>query len=105
MRAYCASREHVSHAELPDETMAARQILKDYIDGKIPQFELSPGVADVETECEVIAGSEGPTTSLEANESDAGCLDEEDEDDTADPAEPDMRDVLGDLESFDLANE
>jgi len=27
---------------LPDETRAARQILKDYIDGKLPHFELPP---------------------------------------------------------------
>ncbi|CAN6329935.1 unnamed protein product [Urochloa humidicola] len=100
LRAYCASRGHVSHAGLPDETRAARQILKDYIDGKIPHFELPPGVTDAETELGEITGPEGPTTSA-ANESDADDLDEEDED----TAEPDMRDVLDDLESFDLANE
>jgi len=103
LRAYCASRGHVSHAGLPDETRAARQILKDYIDGKIPHFELPPGVTDVEKELEIIARSEGPTTSSAVNESDADDLDEEDED-AVDPAEPDMRDVLDDLESFDLAN-
>ena len=99
LRAYCASRGHVSHAGLPDETRAARQILKDYIDGKIPHFELPPGVTDSEVDLEQIIGSEGPTTSA-ANESDA---DEEGED-GVDPAEPDMRDVLDDLESFDLGN-
>ncbi|CAN6339020.1 unnamed protein product [Urochloa humidicola] len=104
LRAYCASRGHVSHSGLPDETRAARQILKDYIDGKIPHFELPPGVTGVEIEGEVITRSEGPTASSAANESDTDDLDEEDED-TVDPAEPDMRDVLDDLESFDLANE
>jgi large subunit GTPase 1 len=101
LRAYCESRGHVSHAGLPDETRAARQILKDYIDGKIPHFELPPGVTDAETEHEV-TGSEGPTTSA-ANESDA--VDSIEEDGTIDPAEPDMRHALSDLESFDLANE
>ncbi|GJN35537.1 hypothetical protein PR202_gb24324 [Eleusine coracana subsp. coracana] len=102
LRAYCASRGHVSHAGLPDETRAARQILKDYIDGKIPHFELPPGVTDAETEHEEVIGSEGPTTSA-GNESDAD--DSVEEDGTVDPAEPDMRHVLSDLESFDLANE
>ncbi|KAG0467791.1 hypothetical protein HPP92_017119 [Vanilla planifolia] len=40
LRAYCSSRGHVSSSGLPDETRAARQILKDYVDGKIPHFEL-----------------------------------------------------------------
>ncbi|KAK3140265.1 hypothetical protein QOZ80_5AG0398350 [Eleusine coracana subsp. coracana] len=102
LRAYCASRGHVSHAGLPDETRAARQILKDYIDGKIPHFELPPGVTDAETEHKEVIGSEGPTTSA-GNESDAD--DSIEEDGTVDPAEPDMRHVLSDLESFDLANE
>ncbi|PWZ52607.1 GTPase LSG1-2 [Zea mays] len=102
LRAYCASRGHVSHAGLPDETRAARQILKDYIDGKIPHFELPPGVTGPEVDFEQIAGSESPTTSA-ANESVTDDLDEED-DDAVDPAESDMRDVLDDLESFDLGN-
>jgi large subunit GTPase 1 len=102
LRAYCASRGHVSHAGLPDETRAARQILKDYIDGKIPHFELPPGVTGPEVDFEQIAGSESPTTSA-ANESVTDDLDEED-DDAVDPAESNMRDVLDDLESFDLGN-
>jgi large subunit GTPase 1 len=101
LQSYCASRGHVSHAGLPDETRAARQILKDYIDGKIPHFELPPGVTDAETEHEV-TGSEGPTTSA-ANDSDAD--DSIEEDGTIDLAEQDMRHSLSDLESFDLANE
>jgi large subunit GTPase 1 len=100
LRGYCASRGHVSHAGLPDETRAARQILKDYIDGKIPHFKLPPGVPDAETEHEV-AGSEGPTTPA-ANESDGDAIEE---DGAIDPAEPDMKHALSDLESFDLANE
>jgi large subunit GTPase 1 len=50
-----------SHTGLPDETMAARQILKDYVDGKILLFELRPDVTDVEIAHEV-TGLEGPTT-------------------------------------------
>ena len=80
----------------------ARQILKDYIDGKIPHFELPPSVTGPEVDFEQIAGSESPTTSA-ANESVIDDLDEED-DDAVDPAESDMRDVLDDLESFDLGN-
>lgn len=102
LRAYCASRGHVSHAGLPDETRAARQILKDYIDGKIPHFELPPGTTDAETEHGEVTGSEGPTTSA-ASESDAD--ESVEEGDTVDPAGPDMRHVLSDLESYDLANE
>ncbi|XP_062204190.1 GTPase LSG1-2-like [Phragmites australis] len=102
LRAYCASRGHVSHGGLPGETRAARQILKDYIDGKIPHFELPPGVTDAEIERGEITGSEGPNASA-ANELDADDFDGED--DTVDAAEPDIRDVLDDLESFDLANE
>ncbi|KAG8092826.1 hypothetical protein GUJ93_ZPchr0012g20709 [Zizania palustris] len=101
LRAYCASRGHVSHAGLPDETRAARQILKDYIDGKIPHFELPPVTADAEMEHEETSGLEGPTTSA-LDESDGSNSDEDD--DTADPAQPDIRHVLSDLQSFDLAS-
>uniref|UniRef100_A0A0D9Y1I6 CP-type G domain-containing protein n=1 Tax=Leersia perrieri TaxID=77586 RepID=A0A0D9Y1I6_9ORYZ len=103
LRAYCASRGHVSHAGLPDETRAARQILKDYIDGKIPHFELPPGVED-EMGQEGTTVTEGPTTSA-PNESDGPDSDEDEQDDTTDPAQPDIRHVLRDLESFDLATE
>ncbi|KQJ85744.1 GTPase LSG1-1 [Brachypodium distachyon] len=99
LRAYCASRGHVSHGGLPDETRAARQILKDYIDGKIPHYELPPGVTSHETEQRGTAAAEGLTTSP-ADESDGYDSDEQD-----DPEDPDMRRVLSDLESFDLATE
>ena len=62
--AYCASRGLVSQAGLLDESKAAQQILKDYIDGKIPHYELPPGVTDSEADWEQISCS--PTTS--ANE-------------------------------------
>jgi len=64
LRAYCASRGLVSQAGLLDESKAAQQILKDYIDGKIPHYELPPGVTDSEADWEQISCS--PTTS--ANE-------------------------------------
>lgn len=42
LRTYSQSRGYVGTGGLPDETRAARQILKDYIDGKLPHFELPP---------------------------------------------------------------
>ncbi|RXI09728.1 hypothetical protein DVH24_014410 [Malus domestica] len=44
LRVYCASRGYVASSGLPDETRAARQILKDYIDGKLPHFQMPPGM-------------------------------------------------------------
>ncbi|KAJ3679548.1 hypothetical protein LUZ60_017559 [Juncus effusus] len=44
LRAYCASRGLVAFSGLPDETRSARQILKDYIDGKLPHYELPPNL-------------------------------------------------------------
>ncbi|KAF2299732.1 hypothetical protein GH714_002913 [Hevea brasiliensis] len=46
LRAYCASRGYVASSGLPDETRAARQILKDYLDGKLPHFEMPPGMSE-----------------------------------------------------------
>ena len=43
LRAYARSRGHVVSSGLPDEARAARQILKDYLSGKLPHFELPPG--------------------------------------------------------------
>lgn len=40
LRTYGRSRGYVGTGGLPDETRAARQILKDYIDGKLPHFEM-----------------------------------------------------------------
>jgi large subunit GTPase 1 len=57
LRAYCASRGHVASSGLPDETRAARQMLKDYIDGKLPHFELPPGMDTSESEDEEDIGS------------------------------------------------
>ncbi|KAI4988453.1 hypothetical protein ZWY2020_030083 [Hordeum vulgare] len=104
LRAYCASRGHVSHGGLPDETRAARQILKDYIDGKIPHYELPPGVVtddEVETgePTATVAAGEGPTASA----ADESCSDDSGEQDDNTTGGLDMRRLLSELESFDLA--
>jgi large subunit GTPase 1 len=83
------SRGHVGHGGLPNETRAARQILKDYIDGKIPHYELPPGD---EMELRETTSAADESASYDSNEQD-------------DAAGPDMRHVLSDLESFDLATE
>ncbi|XP_020269195.1 GTPase LSG1-2-like isoform X2 [Asparagus officinalis] len=81
LRTYCSSRGHVSSSGLPDETRAARQILKDFIDGKIPHYELPPGTINDEL----------------GNESDASDSDEEVLE------EPSLDQALDDLESFELS--
>lgn len=98
LRTYCASRGYVASSGLPDETRAARQILKDYIDGKLTHHEIPPGISDEE-------GSDhddvGPSLS-ETHQSDSS--------DTENPAEndgkntPALEHVLDDLNSFDMAN-
>ncbi|CAM0948764.1 unnamed protein product [Alopecurus aequalis] len=90
LRAYCSSRGHVSHGGLPNETRAARQILKDYIDGKIPHYELPPGVT-----------ADGAATTSAADE--PGSYNSDEQGNTA--GRPDMRHVLRDFESFDLDTE
>lgn len=85
LRSYCASRGYVASSGLPDETKAARQILKDYIDGKLPHYQLPPGVAAVAAEDE---------TSESREESDSD----------SDSGEGRLEEVLEDLESFDMAN-
>lgn len=99
LRAYCSSRGHVSSSGLPDETRAARQILKDFLDGKIPHYELPPGTSDEE-----LAG-----TSLGGNESDASDSEEHASSNpvAGEPGEvePSLERALDDLETFDLAGE
>lgn len=91
LRSYCASRGYVASSGLPDETKAARQILKDYIDGKLPHYEMPPGMSDEE---------------VDAGGSDSG---ESDESDTYDGTAEEqggarLDDVMDDLKSFDMAN-
>ncbi|CAA0818867.1 GTPase LSG1-2 [Striga hermonthica] len=96
LRAYCASRGYVASAGLPDETRAARQILKDYIDGKLQHFELPPGVS----------GGDGD------DDEDEDELESSDGDDYDDGEEvsvgggdgPELEHVLSDLNSFDIDN-
>ncbi|CAK9169541.1 unnamed protein product [Ilex paraguariensis] len=98
LRAYCASRGYVASSGLPDETRAARQILKDYIDGKLPHFELPPGSSNEEAAAN---DAVGPTKS-EMHESDS--TDDEDGSDSEGEGAPSLEHVLNDLNSFDIAN-
>lgn len=100
LRAYCASRGYTAASGLPDETRAARQILKDYIDGKLPHFELPPGMSEEESR-EI-----NETTTVDSGVSD---IDESDSSEIEElpvevENEPNLEDVMNDLESFDLAN-
>ncbi|KAJ4894454.1 GTPase LSG1-2 [Raphanus sativus] len=87
LRAYCASRGYVASSGLPDETKAARQILKDYIGGKLPRFAMPPGMTEEDTSPETGSDSEEGEDDEEESEQVSG-----------------IDDVLDDLSSFDLAN-
>ncbi|XP_057480874.1 GTPase LSG1-2-like [Actinidia eriantha] len=100
LRAYCASRGYVASSGLPDETRAARQILKDYIDGKLPHFELPPGMANDKAGLEAAAAA-APSSS-EMHESDSN--DTESPPNSEDESGPSLEHVLNDLNSFDMAN-
>lgn len=99
LRAYCASRGYVAASGLPDETRAARQILKDYIDGKLPHFELPPGAFDKEADVE---GGDDETYLSDINESEES--DGENLPSSNHEGTPDLEHVLNDLNSFDTAN-
>ncbi|KAH6831980.1 P-loop containing nucleoside triphosphate hydrolases superfamily protein [Perilla frutescens var. hirtella] len=98
LRAYCASRGYVASSGLPDETRAARQILKHYIEGKLPHFEMPPGMSNDEDGAEDAA----ELSSSEEHESDAS----DDEDSTVDEDElaTGLEHVLDDLNTFDIDN-
>ncbi|XP_020224847.1 GTPase LSG1-1 isoform X1 [Cajanus cajan] len=85
--AYCASRRYVTASGLPDETRAARQILKDYIDGKLPHYEMPPGMSNVELDSINLHDSVSTGT-----------------EDVDSKLAPDFEQVLDDLNSFDMAN-
>lgn len=93
LRAYCASRGYVASSGLPDETKAARQILKDYIDGKLPHFEMPPGMENEEED-----GSKSESES----ESEDGESEGEGEGESEKGAV--LEHALSDLNSFDMAN-
>lgn len=98
LRAYCASRGYVASSGLPDETRAARQILKDYIDGKLPHFEMPPGMSNDEDDAEDAA----ELSSSDVHESDSS------DDEAPLVAENELatglEHVLNDLNSFDIDN-
>ncbi|KAE8683671.1 GTPase LSG1-2 [Hibiscus syriacus] len=97
LRAYCASRGYVASSGLLDETRAARQILKDYIDGKLPHYEIPPGMSDDDG-----VEDDGKPSSTEARDSDASDVEESLENGTE--TTPVSEHALDDLSSFDLAN-
>ncbi|XP_075093266.1 GTPase LSG1-2 [Nicotiana tabacum] len=96
LRTYCASRGYVAASGLPDETRASRQMLKDYVDGKLPHFETPPGVSEDEGSAEdedVTEDDVGPRMSASDSSGD-------DEDENG----PSLEHVLSDLSTFDMAN-
>ncbi|KAM7259903.1 hypothetical protein ACFE04_015644 [Oxalis oulophora] len=92
MRSYCASRNYVSSSGLPDETRAARLILKDYIDGKLPHFVLPPGTSDGLQEFEI---DDSDLSDISESEELVG------EEEGSGPA---LEHIMEDLNSFDMAN-
>ncbi|KAJ0250703.1 GTPase LSG1-2 [Hirschfeldia incana] len=93
LRAYCASRGYVASSGLPDETKAARQILKDYLGGKLPHFAMPPGMMMSEEKVEDASAETG-------SDSEEG----EDDEEEGNEQVPGIDEVLDDLSSFDLAN-
>lgn len=100
LRAYCASRGYVASSGLPDETRAARQILKDYIDGKVPHFEMPPGMTDEVSEFEDPAEPSFSKT----HESDASDSENPPNSESESESTPNLEHVLNDLDAFDMAN-
>lgn len=99
LRAYCASRGYVASSGLPDETRASRQILKHYIDGKLPHFEMPPGMSYDEDDVEDAAELSSPEEhESDVSDNDEDLLDSEDEPVTG------LEHVLNDLNSFDIDN-
>lgn len=94
LRTYCASRGYVASSGLPDETRAARQILKDYIDGKLPHHQMPPGMLDSE---DTVVNS-----SVDTHESDSSDVENAPADVDKNPSN--IKHVLDDLNSFDMAH-
>ncbi|MQL84191.1 hypothetical protein Taro_016697, partial [Colocasia esculenta] len=105
LRTYCSSRGYVSSGGLPDETRAARQILKDYIDGKLPHFEMPPDLTEDGLDETNLQGAMTGSGSAGGTESD-----------NSDPIDPTMSrldigglgetylgSILSELESFDTS--
>ncbi|KAG0466156.1 hypothetical protein HPP92_017736 [Vanilla planifolia] len=87
----------------PMKPRAARQILKDYVDGKIPHFELPSKTTTTSTDAKEnnLMAMEEQNTSTD--ESDA-CESEEQDSASIGPRETKLEHVLDDLESFELAS-
>lgn len=100
LRAYCASRGYVASSGLPDETRAARQILKDYIDGKLPHYEMPPGMGD--EEC--YDGDAAEPSLSEVAESESSDIENPPDNEDESEIGPVLDHVLDDLSSFDVAN-
>ncbi|KAL1828076.1 hypothetical protein ACET3Z_006488 [Daucus carota] len=103
LRAYCTSRGWVASSGLPDETRAARIILKDYIDGKLPHYELPPDMSAEEAE-DVLYD---PTylTSLPEESEEESSGDENNQSLTGEDGKgPSLEHVLDDLSTFDIDN-
>lgn len=98
LRAYCTSRGYVVSSGRPDETRATRQILKDYIDGKLPHFEMPPGLSSDED------ALEDATTSTLPESFDSDSSDDENSVTGEDENGPSMQHVMNDLKSFDIDN-
>lgn len=95
LRTYCSARGYVAAAGLPDETRAARQILKDYIDGKLPHYEMPPGTAQ-KAENETDDTSEPDSSGIhELSES---------SDEAEDEVPSTLEHLISDLNSFDMDN-
>lgn len=94
LKAYCSSRGYVGSRGLPDETRAARQILKDYLDGKLPHFEMPPH--------EVVNG-EGDSTAADVHVSEP-CISDASSDDENGAESRDLDSLLTDLKLFDMPN-
>ena len=97
LRTYCASRRYVASSGLPDETRAARQILKDYLDGKLPHYQMPPGTAtDPEDAMK--------NSLVDEHESDSSEIDENAPVDDNGESGPSLEHVLDDLNTFDMSH-
>lgn len=74
LKAFCESRGYVASAGLADETRAARQILKDYVSGKLLFYHLPPTVNEV---CSTSVEVDGVGPSSEEDGSAEHSLDSE----------------------------
>ncbi|KAL3620244.1 GTPase LSG1-2 [Castilleja foliolosa] len=106
LRAYCTSRGYVASSGLPDETRAARLILKDYIDGKLPHFQLPPGISgdsDDDDDDDEDDDDDDEDGDEDVEVSSAGII-ESDESGEEDEIGSRLEHELSDLSAFDIDN-